>query len=212
MVAWTCDQALLEHMPVIEFPRGQVIYAEGDKGDCLYIVIAGKVKIRRRSADGREILLGLIGPSDVFGAVSMFDSGIRTADASAITDVRTMALDRMALRYLVTHNPEIAEVLLRVFSRRLRLTDNALATLISTDGPGRLAQQLLQLAQRFGKHEGDGLRVTHDLTQQEIAQLIGSSRETVNKALANFADRGWIRVDGRSVLIRQPERLARRAR
>ena len=179
---------------------------------CLYIVIAGKVKVGRRSLDGRQRILGIMGPADMFGAVSMFESGTRTADASALTDVRAVSMDRIALRILMTGYPEIAEQLLRVLARRLRLYDNTLATLISADRPGRVANQLLQLAQRFGRHENDGLRVTHDLTQEELAHLIGTSRETVNKALANFTQRGWIRVDGKSVVIREPERLARRAR
>ena len=102
--------------------------------------------------------------------------------------------------------------MLRVLARRLRRTDNNLTDLIFTDVPRRLAKQLLQLVQRFGTQEGGALRVTHDLTQEEIAQLVGASRETVNKALADFADRGWIRLEGKSVLISDSERLARRAR
>jgi CRP/FNR family transcriptional regulator, cyclic AMP receptor protein len=228
-VAWTCDradlavlvrafqgvepvEALTEQLRPVEFLCGHTIYTEGDLADCLYIVIAGKVKIGRRSPDGRERMMGIMGPADMFGAVSMFDSGGRTADASAVTDVRAVSMDRIALRILMTGCPEMAEQLLRVLARRLRLTDNTLAALISADGPGRLAKQLLQMAQRFGRHEDGGLRVTHDLTQEELAHLIGASRETVNKALANFTNRGWLRVDGRSVLIFQPERLARRAR
>jgi CRP/FNR family transcriptional regulator, cyclic AMP receptor protein len=230
-VAWTCDradlavlvraeifhgvesiEALTEQLHVVEFPCGQTIYVEGDQADCLYIVVAGKVKIGRRSHDGRQRLLGIMGPADMFGAVSMFDSGNRTADAHAITDVRAVSMDRIALRILMTGHREIAEHFLRVLARRLRLTDNTVAALISTDGPGRVANQLLQLAQRFGRHEDDGLRVRHDLTQEELAHLTGASRETVNKALANFTQRGWIRVDRRSVLIFEPERLARRAR
>ena len=228
-MAWTCDradlavlvrafqgvepvEALTEHLQPVEFHCGHTIYAEGDQADCLYIVIAGKVKIGRRSPDGRERMMGIMGPADMFGAVSMFDSGSRTADASAVTDVRAVSMDRIALRILMTGCPEMAEQLLRVLARRLRLTDNTVAALISADGPGRLAKQLLQMAQRFGRHEDGGLRVTHDLTQEELAHLIGASRETVNKALANFTNRGWLRVDGRSVLIFEPERLARRAR
>jgi DNA-binding transcriptional regulator YiaG len=91
-------------------------------------------------------------------------------------------------------------------------TNNNLADLIFTDVPGRVAKQLLQLAQRFGTQEGGAMRVTHDLTQEEIAQLVGASRETVTKALADFAHRGWIRLEGKSVLICDSERLARRAR
>ena len=89
---------------------------------------------------------------------------------------------------------------------------NNLADLILTDVPGRVAKQLLALAQRFGTQDDGDLRVTHDLTQVEIAQLVGASRETVNKALADFAHRGWIRLEGKSVLICDSERLAHRAR
>ena len=83
---------------------------------------------------------------------------------------------------------------------------------IFTDVPGRVAKNLLQMAGRFGTRDGGVLRVTHDLTQEEIAQLVGASRETVNKALADFASRGWLRLDGKSIIILDPERLARRAR
>ena len=107
---------------------------------------------------------------------------------------------------------EIAEQLLRVLARRLRRTNDALADLIFTDVPGRVAKNLLQMAGRFGTRDGGVLRVTHDLTQEELAQLVGASRETVNKALADFASRGWLRLDGKSVIILDPERLARRAR
>ena len=109
-------------------------------------------------------------------------------------------------------HPEIAEQLLRVLARRLRRTNDTLADLIFTDVPGRVAKELLQLAQRFGSREGGGLRVTHDLTQEELAQLVGASRETVNKALADFAHRGWLRLEGKTVVILDPERLRRRAR
>ena len=97
-------------------------------------------------------------------------------------------------------------------ARRLRRTDNNLADMIFTDVPGQVAKQLPLLAQRFGTQEGDAMRVTHDLTQEEIAQLVGASRETVDKALADFAHRGWIRLEGKSVLISDSERMARRAR
>ena len=102
--------------------------------------------------------------------------------------------------------------LLRVVARRLRRTNTMLADLIFVDVPGRVAKQLLQLAQRFGSVDGGQLRVTHDLTQEELAQLVGASRETVNKALADFAQRGWLRLEGKSVVILDRERLARRAR
>jgi len=174
------------------------------------IIISGKVKIGRRSPDGRENLLTIMGPSDMFGELSIFDPGPRTSSATTITEVRAVSMDRDALRAWIADRPEIAEQLLRVLARRLRRTNNNLADLIFTDVPGRVAKQLLQLAQRFGTQEGGALRVTHDLTQEEIAQLVGASRETVNKALADFAARGWLQISARSVLILDSDRLRRR--
>ena len=202
--------ALTKQLQPVDFPRGHTVFAEGEPGDRLFIIISGKVKIGRRSPDGRENLLTIMGPSDMFGELSIFDPGPRTSSATTITEVRAVSMDRDALRAWIADRPEIAEQLLRVLARRLRRTNNNLADLIFTDVPGRVAKQLLQLAQRFGTQEGGALRVTHDLTQEEIAQLVGASRETVNKALADFAHRGWIRLEGKSVLISDSERLARR--
>ena len=152
-----------------------------------------------------------MGPPDMFGELSVFDPGPRTSSAITITAVRAVSMDRGALRAWIAARPQIAEELLCVLARRLRRTNNDMADLILTD-VGRVAKQLLALGQRFGTQEDGGLRVTHDLTQVEIAQLVGASRETVNKALAEFAHRGWIRLDGKSVLICDSERLAHRAR
>src|SRR6202171_3805728 len=202
----TAVSALTKQLQPVDFPRGHTVFAEGEPGDRLYIIISGKVKIGRRSPDGRENLLTIMGPSDMFGELSIFDPGPRTSSATTITEVRAVSMDRDALRAWIADRPEIAEQLLRVLARRLRRTNNNLADLIFTDVPGRVAKQLLQLPQRFGTQEGGALRVTHDLTQEEIAQLVGASRETVNKALADFAHRGWIRLEGKSVLISDSER------
>jgi CRP/FNR family transcriptional regulator, cyclic AMP receptor protein len=118
-------------------------------------------------------------------------------------------MDREALRDWTAEHPEITERLLRVLARRLRRTNDNVVDLIFTDVPGRVAKQLLQLAQRFGVQEGDALRVDHDLTQEEIAQLVGATRETVNKALADFVHRGWITLEGKAMLIFDSERLRR---
>ena len=204
--------ALTSQLQPADFPRGHTVFAQGEPGDRLYIIISGKVKIGRRSPDGRDHLLTIMGPSDMFGELSIFDPGPRTSSATAVTEVRAYTMDRPALREWIGKRPEIAEQLLRVLARRLRRTNNMLADLIFTDVPGRVAKSLLQLARQFGSQESGLLRVTHDLTQEEIAQLVGASRETVNKALADFAHRGWLRLEGKSVLILEPERLARRAR
>ena len=205
-------EALAKDMETIEARKGEIVFNEGEPGDSLYIVLSGKIKVGRRAADGRQNLIAVMGPSDMVGELSLFDPGPRTATATAVTDTRLARLRKQALRPWLNNRPEIAEQLLRVLARRLRRTNDALADLIFTDVPGRVAKNLLQMAGRFGTRDGGVLRVTHDLTQEEIAQLVGASRETVNKALADFASRGWIRLVGKSIIILDPERLARRAR
>ena len=205
-------QHLIEQMETVRYPRGTTIFDEGEPGDRLYIITSGKIKLARHAPDGRENLLTVMGPSDMFGELSIFDPGPRTSSAVCVTEVTAATMNSDMLKQWVADHPAIAQQLLRVLARRLRRTNANLADLIFTDVPGRVAKTLLQLANRFGVQEGGALRVNHDLTQEEIAQLVGASRETVNKALATFAHRGWIRLEGKSVLIVDTEHLARRAR
>ncbi len=198
-------------LTVAEFRRGNVIFAEGEPGDRLYIVAAGKVKVGTRSNDGREYLLMVAGPSDMIGDLSIFDPGPRTSTATALTRVEAYAMDRPALREWISGRPQIIEFLFRLLARRLCRTNDQLSDLIFTDVPGRVARSLLRLARQFGTDEGGVVRVDHDLTQAELAALVGASRETVNKALSDFVHRGWVRLETRSVLILDPERLAGRA-
>jgi len=192
--------------------RGHVVFSEGDTGDRLFVVLDGKVKISRAAADGRENLLSVLGPGEMFGELSLFDPGPRTATATAVTDSVLASLDHEDLRPLLLERPGLAVHLLRALAQRLRRTNEAMADLVFSDVPGRVANALLGLAEKFGVDDGEGLRVQHDLTQEELAQLVGASRETVNKALSEFANRGWLRLEGRTVLLLDTERLARRAR
>jgi len=211
-IADEATDAVAASLVYADYARGETVFTEGEQGDNLYIVLTGKVKIGRRASDGRENMLSVMGPSDMFGELSLFDPGPRTATATVVTDARLASLAHSSLRPWIADRPDIAEQLLRVLARRLRRTNDALADLIFTDVPGRVAKQLLALSERFGSQESDGLRVHHDLTQEELAQLVGASRETVNKALADFASRGWVRVDSRALTILDSERLSRRAR
>ena len=192
--------------------RGEVLFAEGDVGDRLFVVVEGKVKISRQFADGRENMLAVLGPGEMFGELSLFDPGPRTASATALTDAVLVELPHDALRPWLSGRPEVASALLRALARRLRRTNDAMADLVFSDVPGRVAKALLDLADRFGRTADDGVHVHHDLTQEELAQLVGASRETVNKALADFASRGWLRLEPRSVVIMDLDRLQRRAR
>jgi CRP/FNR family transcriptional regulator, cyclic AMP receptor protein len=203
--------ALTEQLESVDFPSGHTVYTEGDPGDCMYIIISGKVKIGRLSRNGGENLLAVMGPSELFGEMSTFDPGPRTSRAITITEVRAVSISRDTLRTLMFDTPAIAEQLLRMLARRLRRATN-LADLIYTDVPGRVAKRLLHLAHRFGVQEEGALRVTHGLTDEEMGQLVGASAESVNEALADFALRGWIQLDDASLLVSESEQLGRRAR
>ncbi len=204
--------ALSTRLSIRGVPRGHVVFREGDTGDRLFVVLDGKVKISRTSPDGRENLLSVLGPGEMFGELSLFDPGARTATATTITDSRLASLDHDDLRPWLTGRPEVATHLLRALAQRLRRTNEAMADLVFSDVPGRVAKALLDLADKFGDEDAEGVRVRHDLTQEELAQLVGASRETVNKALSEFANRGWLRLEGRSVVILDADRLTRRAR
>ena len=192
--------------------RGDRLFDEGDAGDRLYVILEGKIKLTRTAPDGRENLLSVLGPSEMFGELSLFDPRPRTMSASAVTDVQLAALAHDDLRKWLTGRPDVAMHLLAALARRLRRTNEVMSDLVFTDVPGRVAKNLLDLADRFGEQDREGLHVHHDLTQEELAQLVGASRETVNKALADFAARGWLQISARSVLILDSERLRRRAR
>jgi CRP/FNR family transcriptional regulator len=148
----------------------------------------------------------------MFGELSLFDPRPRTSTASAVTDAILASLRHEALRPWLKERPEVSLHMLRALAQRLRRANDVTADLVFTDVPGRVAKNLLDLADRFGTEEADGLHVHHDLTQEELAQLVGASRETVNKALADFAARGWLQISARSVLILDVERLRKRAR
>jgi len=202
---------ILEFGDPFEFPRDHVIFHEGEPGDRLYVVKSGKVKIGA-GRDSKEALLRIAGPEDMFGDLSLLDPGPRSATATTLTETLATAIDRTLLKRIIGLRSDFAEELLRIQARRLRRAGAAVQNLAYNDVPARLARALLQFVQRFGATDGGGYRVVHDLTQIELAQLVGASRETVNKTLADFVRRGWIRVEGKSVLITDPERLARRAR
>jgi CRP/FNR family transcriptional regulator, cyclic AMP receptor protein len=193
-----------------EFPAGQTIFDQGDPGDRAYMIVIGKVKISLRDPAGRANVRAILGPTDIFGELAVFDPGPRTCTATAITDVRAMWLDRAGLRAWMTHRPAIAEQLLRALTQRLEHTEEQTVVLVSSDVAARVARQLLLLARRFGTREGDALRVAHQLSQDEMAQLVGADRASVNRTLRNFTAHGWILLEGKSVLITDPEALTRR--
>ena len=212
----TLDQdssaSLRSSMSEIELARGEVLFHEGDPGDSLYVVLRGKIKLGRTSGDGRENLVAVLGPGEMFGELSLFDPGPRSAGATALVDSTLLGLSQDELTPWLATRPDVARALLRAIARRLRRTNDSMSDLVFSDVPGRVAKALLDLSARFGTAADDGIHVAHDMTQEELAQLVGASRETVNKALADFAGRGWLRLEARAVVLTNVERLSQRSR
>jgi len=203
---------LIATMTPVRLDRSGVLFREGEAGDTFFIVTAGKMKLGRTAQDGRENLLAILGPGEMIGELTLFDPGPRTATATAVSSVELSALNHRDLIAWIERNPQVTKHLLAALARRLRRTNETLADLVFSDVPGRVAKALLDLGRRFGQPSEEGIHVAHDLTQEELAQLVGASRETINKSLADFVARGWIRLEGRAVTLLDVERLDRRAK
>ena len=204
--------AMLAMMGQTRLRRGEVLFHEGDAADRLYAVVDGKVKLSRAAANGQDSLLAILGPGQVFGELSLFDPGRRSSTVTAVTDqVELASLSHDDLLRLLDWRPSVTRGLLALLSGRLRRANDVIGDLVFADAPRRVAKALLDLAERFGETTDEGVHVRHDLTQEELAQLVGAARETVNKALADFAAKGWVRLESRSVVITDMERIVRRA-
>lgn len=188
------------------YPRGSVILFEEDPGDSLFIVREGHVKVVLVGEDGREIILGLLGPGAHFGELSLIDGQPRSAHVIATDEARLIVLRREDFRRRVIESPAVAWALLEELSRRLRRADEQIGRLALLDVDGRIARLLLDAA-----GEGDGTRIERRLTHQTIAQMIGASRETVSRALREFQQRGLIDVRQRQISIGDRTALERLA-
>jgi CRP-like cAMP-binding protein len=185
-----------------EYPRNSVILFEDDPGDALYIVSSGQVKVVLIGEDGREVILSVLGDGDFFGEMSLIDDEPRSAHVIAMKDSTLLVLRRDDFQAQLQAHPPIALTLLRELVRRLRRADEKIGGLVLLDVNGRVARLLLELAEEAG-----GQRVTRKLTHHTIAQMIGSSRETVSRAMRELVDRGCIEVSRKDITIRDADAL-----
>jgi CRP/FNR family cyclic AMP-dependent transcriptional regulator len=206
------SEALSREFTAQRVVRGEIIFEEGQTGDNVYVVLSGLVKLGCHGDDGRQVLVDLIGPAGEFGELSVFDPGPRATTATAARRGQLAFIPGAVLAEWAGGHPQMALQLLGVLARRLRRTNNFVGDYVLTDAKVRIAKQLLDLARRFGTVERSRLYVRHGLTQDELAQLVGISRETLNRVLANFAARGWLYLDGRTIVISNSERIVRLAR
>lgn len=179
------------------YPRNSVILFEDDPGDALYLVAQGQVKVVLIGEDGREVILSVMGEGEFFGEMALIDDEPRSAHVIAMDDSTLLVIRREDFQGLLEQTPAIALGLLRELSRRLRRMDEKVGSLVLLDVNGRVAQLLLGLADEAGSE-----RITRRLTHHTIAQMIGSSRETVSRTMRELVERGYIEVSRREVLIR----------
>ncbi|MFM7776299.1 MAG: Crp/Fnr family transcriptional regulator, partial [Actinomycetota bacterium] len=153
-------------MSPVKLRKGQSLFKEGDDGDHLYIVTTGKIKLGTKSQDGRENLLMILGPGEMFGDLSLFDAGPRTATATAVTESRLLVLGQDKVIPWVKEHPEVSLHLLARLASRLRRTNEVVGDLVFSDVPGRVAKALIDLGLKFGVKKDEGFLVNHDLTQE----------------------------------------------
>jgi CRP-like cAMP-binding protein len=185
--------------------RGDVLFREGDPGDRMYVVERGRIAISKRSPDAKESIVALMEASDLFGDMCLFDGEPRSAGARALEPSDVLVVPYAPLTEVLEERPHLLWHIVRLLSRRMRVTDAALADSMFLDVTGRTAKRLLELS--AGADE-----FALPITQEELAGMVGASRERVNKALAQFIRLGWLRVADRRYRIVKRDELARRAR
>src|SRR4051812_20251939 len=194
-----CRYAKLSH-----FKRGATICSKGDVGNSLYAVISGTVKISTSSAEGRSAILNLIGTGEVFGEIALLDGGERTTDAIANSDCELFVIDRREFIPFVRSQPALAMKFIELLCARLRQTSDQVEQIILQNLPGRLASALLRLTE---KHKAEPQGRTIAITQQEISEMVGMTRESINKQLRAWASRDWVRLEHGAIVVLNAEAL-----
>ena len=183
--------ALGEHATVRSYERNELLFSQGEASNELFVVQTGRIAIATKASDGRESVLAVLEDGQLFGELPLFDDAPRSADARALSDSQVVVLEYAPVRAVLRERPELLWVAVQLLSQRLRATDEALADAVFLEVPARTAKRLLELA-------GDADEFKLPVTQEELAAMVGASRERVNKALALFGRLGWLEVKGRS--------------
>ena len=193
---------LCRAMRTKSYPKNSVIVFEDDPGDALYVVSSGQVKVVLIGEDGREVILSVLGEGDFFGEMALIDDQPRSAHVMAMDDCKVLVLYRDDFHRCLQEAPRMVLGLLRQLSRRLRSADDKIGGLVLLDVPGRVARILIQLAD-----EGDGVVISRRITYHTLAQMIGSSRETVSRTLKDLSNNGLLAVTKSTIEIRDRARL-----
>src|SRR3977135_3277311 len=184
--------------------RGATLFSKGDPGNSLYAVISGTVKMSISSPDGRSAILNIIGPGEIFGDMALLDGRARSADAIANSNCEVFIIDRREFIPFVKSQPTLAMKFIELLCERLRVTSDQVEQIILQNLPGRLASALLRLTE---KHKLGPQGRTIAITQQEISEMVGMTRESINKQLRAWAARDWVRLEHGAIVVRKAEPL-----
>ncbi len=191
-------------------PRGTMIFAKGDPGSSMMAVLAGRVRVSAVSADGKEVTLNVIGPGEIFGEIALLDGKPRSADASALEDTVLMVVERKQFLPFLMKSETLVERLLVVLCDRLRRTSLALEEIALFDLTARLARLLVKLSQDYGRPEpGGGIKIDLKLSQRDLATLVASSRESVNKQLRSWREQGVVEQAAGYLVVKNAAALER---
>lgn len=211
------DAAALERLAgsvrVRRYRRGEVIFHQGDPGDALHVILSGRVKISSPSDSGVEAILATLRPGEFFGALALLDGAPRSASATAIEATETILLPRERFRELVDGSAVARDHVFAELARELRRLTNHVEELHFLDIAGRLAARLARLAEDHGIRESDGsIRLDGPITQGELAAMVGSTRQSVNKLLGMFIDDGLVRLERDAIVVIDLPGLVRASR
>ena len=191
-----------------EFKKDSVILMEDEDGLTMFFIIEGKVKITRVSSDGKEVILSVLGRSEFFGEMAILDGMSRSATVIALEDSKLFIIHRNDFLELLKKHPEISIPLLQELTARLRAADMKIKALSLKDAEGKVATVILQLAEEHGKVKHGIVEIEKMPLQQDLANMAGTSRETISRTLHTFAKKGFIELDGSTLRILDYEKFA----
>jgi CRP/FNR family transcriptional regulator, cyclic AMP receptor protein len=192
-------EQLFRYAKLTTYKRGATICSKGDPGTSLFAVLSGTVKISVSSPDGRNAILNLIGAGDIMGEIAVLDGQARTADATANTNCELYVIDRRDFLPFVRSQPALAMKFIEILCARLRSTSDQVERVILQDLPGRLAATLLGLIEKRNLDDPEARTIA--VTQQEISEMVGMTRESINKQLRAWAARGWVRLEHGAIVV-----------
>ena len=198
---------LVQAMELKEVRRRQVVYLPGDPGRSVYFVNGGRIKVSKVTRDGKELTLAYRGPGEVFGELVLIDGGPREEMAEAMENALISELERGEFEKILQKEGMVGYRLTKIVAQRRRDVENKIEQLIFKDVNAKLAELLLRLAAEYGIDDKRGTLVALKITHQEMANLIGSTRETVSLTLSQFKRKGLIQTEGRKVILADREGL-----